>query len=424
MSERFTPVSLASSARNLRRLVWLRNIAILGQIVTIAVVVVVLELRLPLAALVSIIGASAGVNLLTWLRLHLPRTVSDLELFAQLLLDVAALTALLYFSGGSTNPFVLLYLLPLTLTAAALPWLFAWVMAAVTVACYTFLMFWYVPLPHAPTGHDAEFGLHVLGMWLGFVVSAWLIAYFAVKMAATVRERERVLAAMREENLRHERVLALGTLAAGAAHELGTPLSTMAVLVQDLAPEQAVSADTLTILRSQIGRCKEILASLSVAAGQVRAESGARLPLDAYLKDIVRRWGDTRPGVHAQTRFDGVQPAPLIVAEQTLSQAITNILNNAADASPDSVELEGHWTHDELTLEIGDRGAGLAPEVLAKTGEPFVSTKAPGEGLGLGLFLACTTLQRLGGSVRLFSRAGGGVRCRLILPLAPLRVPA
>lgn len=424
MSERFTPVSLASSARNLRRLVWLRNIAILGQLVTIAVVVMVLELRLPLPAFVTIIGASAGLNLLTWLRLRWPRPVGEIELFAQLLLDVVALTALLYFSGGSTNPFVLLYLLPLTLTAAALPWLYAWVMAAVTVACYTFLMFWYVPLPHAPTGHDAEFGLHVLGMWLGFVVSAWLIAYFAVKMAATVRERERVLAAMREEALRHERVLALGTLAAGAAHELGTPLSTMAVLVKDLVPEQVVSAEKLAILRSQIARCKEILGSLSVAAGQVRAESGARLPLDVYLEEVVRRWGDMRPGVQAQVRFDGVQPAPLIVAEQTLSQAIANILNNAADASPDSVELDGRWTQDELTLEIADRGAGFAPEVMARTGEPFVTTKAPGEGLGLGLFLACTTLQRLGGTVHLFNRAGGGVRCRLTLPLAPLRVPA
>jgi two-component system sensor histidine kinase RegB len=355
-----------------------------------------------------------------------------------LLLDVASLTALFYFSGGSTNPFVMLYLLPLAIAAAALPAGYVWGMAGVTTACYTALLAWHVPLPHSGQAHDADFGMHVLGMWLGFVLSAALIAWFAVKMAATVRERDRTLAALRENALRHERVLALGTLATGAAHELGTPLSTMAVLVKDIEPEQGISADKLGILRTQIARCKEILASLSAAAGQVRAESGQSLALDDWLRDLTERWLTLRPGVNARRHFEGTQPAPRVVAELTLAQAITNILNNAADASPDSVEIDARWNADELVLEIADRGAGLAPEVQASIGAPFLAdgneARAAGlgwpecgfttksDGLGLGLFLAYTTLNRFGGDVRLMQRDGGGVLCRLTLPLATLKV--
>jgi len=417
-----SPSLPSSAAINLRRLLALRYIALAGQALALWVAVVNLHMVLPQRPLVWTIVGMAALNFLTGLRLRRPWPVRDAELFGQLLLDVAALTVLLYFSGGSTNPFVMLYLLPLALTAAALPGAYTWVVAAVTVACYSALMFWYVPLPQDHSAHGDAFALHVLGMWIGFVLSAGLIAWFAVKMAATVRSRDQLFAAMREQELKHERILALGTLATGAAHELGTPLSTMAVLVKDIAPGEGVSADRLAILRAQIARCKEILASLSAAAGQVRAESGQSLALDEFLDELVRRWRDTRPGVQARAQFTGARPAPRIVAEQTLAQAITNILNNAADASPESVDIDARWSADELVLEIADRGAGLAPEVQASVGEPFLTTKS--DGLGLGLFLAYTTLGRFGGGVRLLPRDGGGVLCRLTLPLATLKVTA
>lgn len=432
----------SSSAINLRRLLALRYIALAGQALALWVAVVNLHMLLPQRPLVWTIAGMAALNFLTGLRLRLrrPWPVRDAELFGQLLLDVAALTVLLYFSGGSTNPFVMLYLLPLALTAAALPGVYTWVVAAATVACYSALMFWYVPLPQGHGAHGDEFALHVLGMWIGFVLSAGLIAWFAVKMAATVRSRDQLLAAMREQELKHERILALGTLATGAAHELGTPLSTMAVLVKDIAPEQGISADKLGILRTQIARCKEILASLSAAAGQVRAESGQSLALDAWLRELMEKWLALRPGVGARRHFEGPQPAPRVVAELTLAQAITNILNNAADASPDSVEIDARWSADELVLEIADRGAGLAPELQASVGAPFLAngnearTAGQGwpecgfttksDGLGLGLFLAYTTLGRFGGTVRLMQRDGGGTLCRLTLPLAAIKVTA
>jgi two-component system sensor histidine kinase RegB len=376
---------------------------------------------LPRQPLVMILAALAVFALASQLRLRLRRPVREGELFAQLVVDVAALTGLLYYSGGATNPFVTLFLLPLAFAAAALPARYAWSMAALATACYTWLLYWHVPLPqtHAGTAHD--FTLHVAGMWFGFVVSAVLIAGFAARMSATLRARDRLAAEMRERELREERVIALGTLAAGAAHELGTPLSTMAVLVKDLAPSQAVGEDRLAILRAQIARCKEILGSLSASAGQLRAEGGAALALDAWLGEIVHRWQVVRPGVTVRTDLDGTRPAPRIVGEQTLAQAVTNLLNNAADASPDNVEITGRWSAEELTLDIADRGPGLAPEVRGSVGEAFTTTK-PGEGMGLGLFLAHTTLSRLGGGVRLSNREGGGVLCRLTLPLAPLRV--
>ena len=419
-----TPPLPSSSAINLRRLIALRNIALAGQFLAVWIAVTTLHMTLPLRPLVAIIAGMAVVNLLTWWRMRRPSPVSEIEFFAHLALDVAALTALLYFSGGSTNPFVILYLLPLALAAVALPAGYAWAMALVAVACYTLLMFFYIPLPHGHAGHESDFGLHVLGMWLGFVLSAALIAWFAVRMGDTRRSRDRLLARMREDELRNERILALGTLAAGAAHELGTPLSTMAVLAKELERDAATpeSREQLQILRGQIDRCKSILSTLSASAGESRAEGGGRLPLENYLAGLVEQWRTMRLGVSVQRRFDGPRPSPEIVADQTLSQAIVSILNNAADASPQQVEVGARWSEEALELEVCDRGEGLRPDVAQEAGRPFFTTKAPGQGMGLGLFLAHATLNRFGGNVQLYNREGGGVCTRLTLPLSSLRV--
>jgi two-component system, sensor histidine kinase RegB len=414
---------LSTTAINLRRLVALRNIALACQAFVIWAAVMQFHVSLPLREFVWLIVGMGVANLLTWLRLLGPWPVGEPELFGQLLLDVAAFTGLMYFGGGPTNPFVTLYLLPLALTAAALPERYTWGMAAITAVCYSALMFWYEPLPFDHSGHgDNAMQLHVFGMWAGFILSDAMIAWFAVRMAKTLRERDHLLAQARERELKHERVLALGTLAAGAAHELGTPLATMAVLVKDVKPEQPVPAEKLRILRGQIDRCKQILSSLSAAAGQVRAESGQGRPLDQYLESVFEKWQAMRPGIVVRKHLDGASPAPRIVAEQTLSQAILNVLNNAADVSPHDIDVAASWTDIELTLEVADRGPGFDPEIVQGAGDVIVSTKS--EGLGLGLFLAFTTLQRFGGAVRLLNREGGGAACRLTLPLAPLLLPA
>jgi two-component system sensor histidine kinase RegB len=416
--------ALSSAGINLKRLIVLRAIVLVGLVLAVWLARARLHLPLPLEPLVMLFTVVLAVHFASVIRLYVDSPVTDLELFAHLALDALALTVFLYYTGGSTNPFTVLLLLPLTLAAAALPGRYTWAMLGLAVGAYSLLLGWYQPLPASHNGHADDFGLHVLGMWIGFVVSATLIALFAVNMASTLRERDRLRAEMRERELKHERVVALGTLAAGAAHELGTPLSTMAVLVNDLAPGGALAADKLQVLRGQIERCRQILSTLSAAAGQTRAESGRRLSLDAYLDELLARWKAMRPTATIRYRADGTRPAPQIVAEQTLSQTILSVLNNAADASPDDVTVQARWSDTDLELEVCDRGPGLSAAVRGRAGKEPFTTKAEGEGLGLGLFLAHTTIERLGGRVVLYNRDGGGACCRLSLPLAPLRIAA
>lgn len=416
--------SSSSSALNLRRLVAFRGVVIAGQVLAVLVVAYGLGIPLPLFPLLTISIAFAILNVLTIVRLKMASAVMDGELFGHLLLDVAALSALLYLTGGSSNPFVSLFLLSLTMTAVALPAIYTWAMAVITAVCYSALMVFYLPLPHS---HGSDFNLHVLGMWFNFVLSAGLIAWFVVRMGNTVRERDRLLAQAREKALRDEQLVALGTLAAGAAHELGTPLATMAVLTKELAQEydsQPRTADKLSILRGQVDRCKGILTTMAASAGQVRAEAGRGLALDAYLQDILDQWRAMRPAVVIEHRWTGSRPAPRIVTEHTLTQAIVNILNNAADASPERVEVQGEWDESELRLTICDRGEGLTPDIQAQAGKALFTTKEPGQGLGLGLFLAHATIGRFGGNVHLFNREGGGACTRLVLPLTNLVISA
>jgi two-component system sensor histidine kinase RegB len=337
---------------------------------------------------------------------------------------VLGLTALLYFAGGSTNPLVSLLLLPLMIAATILPARYSWGVAALAVCCYSLLLFWYLPLGEQPHHGEAaaEFNLHVLGMWATFVVSAGLIAHFVASMAHSLRERDRMLALAREEALRNERIVALGTLAAGAAHELGTPLATMTVLADDMAYRYAgqpeLREDTAE-MQTQIANCKAIISSLAGSAGAARGESGRAQAADSFLDEVLAKWLLMRPAVNVDCRWSDVTPAPSIIVEQTLSQAVINLFNNAADASPSRVEIFGRCEADRVVIEINDRGPGLSAEVARRAGEAFFSTKAPA-GLGIGLFLANATIERFGGRVQIFNREGGGACTQIALPvLAP-----
>lgn len=424
-------------ALNLRRLLLVRAGAITGWMLALAFLAWRLELHLPYAGMLALLAIWMAVSALTWLYWRRREEVADVVFFAQLLFDIAILALLLYLSGGSTNPLTLLLLLPLVVSAALLPGSYSWMLAGATVLCYTLLLYSYVPLPLAGAldhtgshaGHDRvdnDFDLHIIGMWLGFVLSAALIAGFVGRMGSTLRERDRLLSESKQRALRDERIVALGALAAGAAHELGTPLGTIALLGEEIEAEHAQSdpelSEKLRILREQIERCKRTLAMLSLSAGQNQAASGQRLAIDDYLYATVERWRALRPGVKASYDLRGERPAPVIVAEQTLSQAILSIFNNAADATRDCVEIRAHWTRDSLVLEVCDNGGGLAPAALSAAGKTIFSTKRPGEGLGLGLYLAYAVVDRLGGEILLCNRDEGGACTRMTLPLATLLV--
>ena len=420
----------------LRRYVALRNIAIIAQLITLAVVWKILELELDWQPMLLTIATLAFINLFSWLRmggtegsghpaasllrglrLRNINIVSNSELFAQLSVDVIALTILLYYSGGSTNPFVSLYLLPLVIAAATLPGRYTWGMAALTAACYSLLMAYYIPLPHIHQHGDDAFNIHVMGMWLGFVISAVVVAYFVVQMAQAVRSRDEMLVRVREEILRNERIVALGTQAAGAAHEMGTPLSTMAVVIgelqHDLADTQPALRDSLAILDEQVRGCKRILDKILANA----QDGSATLPrsVEELMAEVLDEWQLLRPTAQYHYRSSGVQPAPLLNADVTLRAALMNLLNNAADASPQTLEIRADWDTASFTLEIRDQGTGLSEEAAFKAGSAFFTTKS--EGRGLGLLLANATIERMGGTVRLLNREGGGATTVLTLPI-------
>lgn len=417
----------SSPARDhLRQLVLLRAIAIAGQIITVAFVSGALDIPLPLLPLAAGIGFLALFNLVTWLRLGLRPPVSDGELFAQILVDVAILTVLLYFTGGAANPFATMYVLPLTVAAAALPWAYTWNVAAIAGACYLLLVFFNTPLVHAD-GEPLEHRLFIAGMGINFVITGGLIAYFVVKITDTLREHERLLAEARESHLNNERIVQLGALAAGAAHELGTPLSTMAVVVKELRSRWRQSPELvseLCVISDQIELCKSTLSNLLASTGQTRMDGGGRVAVDEFLKAVVEKCRLMRPKAVVTCRWEGTQPAPEIVVEQSLRQAIMNLLNNAADASPEQVDVKGQWNEQELCLRICDRGDGIPAEAADKLGKVFFTTKPRGQGSGVGLVLSSTIIGRYGGSIKLFNQPERGACTEIRLPLAPFLVSA
>lgn len=414
-----TAVATGAFSLNLKRVFVFRALLLLAQLGTVMVAAFVLGLALPLPTLLTVIGLYAVFNVWTAMRLWRGTASStEAQIFGQQAIDVFALTVLLYFTGGATNPFISFYILPLIVTASMLSARYTWAMAALTVGAYSFLMYVYVPLPHV---HD--FRLHLYGMWAGFSMAAALIAYVVIQIRAALAQREAALAQGREAALRNERIVALATLAAGAAHELGTPLSTMAIVVNELRAEIGVGdvRERLTLLREQIARCKQTLATLAAAAGETKAQGGRSIPLDAYLKQLVAQWRRIRLNLGVVTNWRGPRPGPTIVADETLSQAITIVLNNAADVSPADIEIDGGWDDAHLEFEVRDRGPGIAPDIAAILGRTPYTSKGDSRGLGLGLILAHTAIQRLGGEVRLRNRDGGGTCTDIRLPLALLR---
>jgi len=414
----------ASITEHFKRLVLLRGTLACALALTICICVLGFGIDLQWSLMAGVLLLLPSASLVARGRIRRGGQIREVELFAQLLLDVTVLSALLYLSGGSSNPFVSLYLLPLVIAATTLSPRYAWSVAIVTTSCYGLLFFFNLPLSGMHSSHsEASFHLHLVGMWVNFVLSAGLIAFFVTRMAQEIRSRDAELARQKETMLRNERVVALGALAAGAAHELGTPLSTMAVILGDMTKDYMDKPDLardLSTLRRQVDTCKQTITHMVAAAGQARAEGGRAQPVDQFVRETLERWRLLRPSVTLTEQLSGPVPAPTILTEQTLRQAIYNLLNNAADASPKNIELDCSWERGQLRLEIRDRGPGLSSEAQINVGHGFFSTKPRGEGNGIGLLLARASLERLGGHLRLEGRPGGGACTMLELPLGEL----
>ncbi len=404
---------------NLRQLILLRNIAIVGQALMVTVVDRAFGIPLPVAALASVTGCLLLVNLATFWRVQQSWPVTDPEVLGQILVDLVALTLLLYFSGGATNPFVGLFLLPVAIAAANLPCGYTWAVASLTVACYSLLVFFNVPLPGSPDGAQ-DLQLLALGMWANYVVSAALIAYLVLTIATRLHDQDRILAKAKERDLNEEYLVRVGSFAAGAAHEIRSPLSTMAVLVKELLlqhDDRVNLTQNLRIISDQIEACRRALSDIVAYRQDALMSSGQSTSVNAFLLEVLDRWRMLRPGVKPACRWAGTQPPPKMTTERSLGQAILNLLNNAADAAPEGeVEMNCSWDSGELKILIQDRGPGIPSELGDRLGERFLTTKRD-NGTGIGLLLAKTAIRRAGGSLKLSNRPGGGACAEVVLPL-------
>lgn len=415
------PTSLIATVESnpqlaLSRLVLLRWLLLGGALLAVLATPPLLDIPLPRLPMLLVLLLLGTFNLISARRLARAES-GGVGLCLQQIADVVGLGVLLFLSGGAANPLVSLLLLPVATGALTLSARAAGVIAALAISAYSLLAVWYVPLPISDAERAAR--LHLAGMWLTFVASVLLISWLIVRMNASVRARDAALAAAREQALRDERVVALGTLAAGAAHELGTPLATMAVIVGECLHDEALPPlvrEDMETLRTQVAACKEIVSGLAQRAGAARSLEARPQALDAWVDGVVARWRATRPHAVCRVQVRGVGAVPAIVAEATLEQALANLLNNAANAGGEQLSVQVDWDAENAVVTVGDQGPGFPEGVLRNRGRaPVASTTG---GAGIGLMLTQAAVERCGGTLELINGPAGGAEARLRLPLA------
>ena len=410
----------AASYQNMLHLIQLRWIAVVGQLTTIAVVGLGFGVGLPVRSMMLVLACLVLFNLGSQLHLQQRKTVTNRGLFYALLVDVASLTAQLYFSGGIANPFAFLYLLQVILSAVLLEAWSTWTIVAITSACLAGLALVAVPLPLQQADAGRFLGLYVQGVLICFLLNAALLVIFITRINRNLRAGDTQLANLRQRAVEEEHIVRMGLLASGAAHKLGTPLATLSVILGDWRrmPEFTRNAelqDEITEMQAQLKRCKTIVSGILLSAGETRGESAVRTTIKAFLDSLVREWRVSRPVV----AFDYVNCLPRdipVVFDSALKQMICNILDNALEASPHWLRLEVTLEGEALLLSVSDAGPGFAPAMLADFGKPYQSSKGRPGG-GLGLFLSVNVARTLGGTVLAQNRAEGGALVRVQLPL-------
>lgn len=407
----------SAARQNLSRLSLIRGVALIGQILALIYFTAINPIGLPANAIALVLAIYASVTVATWQRSRMQVPIADNEFFIHLLADILFFSVLLYFSGGASNPFISYYLIPISIAAITVSRQYSILIAVTALSAYSLLLKYYVPIAAiAPSSHHgaSNGSLHVLGMWANFAVSAGIIIYFISRMASALKIQQQALALQRETQLRNEQLLAVGTLAAGTAHELGTPLNTMKLLVDDMVAGAPDNQD-LSLLNQQIEQCKTTLKQLLTTAEQSQSNQLEPQSVRSYFTAILERWQLMRPHLKANINFID-SPDSSAVFEPTIAQSILNLLNNAADASQ-NVDVHLNWNAATANIEIRDYGTGLDLGEVDRLGQAFVTDKA--DGLGLGLFLSQATLSRFGGSVSLQNAPNSepGTLTHILLPL-------
>lgn len=419
------PASDTANRKNMLLLIQLRWIAVIGQIVTIAVVESGLGVALPLRLMVLVLGALILLNLASFAWLRQRDEVSSGGLLIALVLDVMALTTQLWLSGGAMNPFVSLYLLQVTLGAVLLDARATWLVVALSCLSFFGLTTFYRPLALPNQLADEMFSLHIAGSMICFLLDAALLVIFVTRITRNLRERDAHLAALKQHAVEEDHIVRMGLLATGAAHELGTPLASLSVILGDWRRMPAIAEDAdmaqeVEEMQVAVKRCKSIVTGILMAAGEARGEAPAVTTVNSFLDEIVADWrmGRSLPGLFYSNDF-GDDMA--IVSDSALKQVLFNVLDNAYEASPGWIQFAAGREDETLVLRISDAGPGFAPEMLAQFGKPYQSSKGKLGG-GLGLFLVVNVVRKLGGFVRARNRPGGGAVVTLSLPLSALAI--
>jgi two-component system sensor histidine kinase RegB len=394
---------------------------LVGQAAVILAVHAWMNIQLPLAPLGAIIALELGSNLACAAWLARGGVVRELHVALLVAFDILLFTAILYLTGGPTNPFSFLYLIHLALAALVLRPRWTWALVGLTLICSGALFVAHVPLAMPGHEHHHEpFGMHLRGMWIALGVAASFIVYFMQRVTRELAERESELGEARELRARSDRLASLATLAAGAAHELATPLSTIAVVSKELErqlehSEQARALEDVRVIRAQIERCRDVLGELAADAGQASGEGVRQLALSELVESASRGLdGGERIRLRVPESGAGLD---LSAPAGALTHALRSLLKNAIEASsadaPVDVSIER--AEDEIRIVVEDSGKGMSPEVTEHAVEPFFTTKGAGEGMGLGLFLARSVAEQLGGRLELRSAPGSGTRATLVL---------
>ena len=340
-------------------------------------------------------------------------------------LDTICLTAMLGATGGASNPFSLLYLVQITLSAVVLRRGWTWILGILSTAGFGLLFFIHVPDVRFAFHHaDEDLAPHLIGMWIAFVIAAGLITFFTGKISDALRKREQDVLILQEQVAKNERLASLVTLAAGAAHELGTPLGTIAIVAKELehyaatlAGNDAVLADS-RLIRSEVERCHKILERMSAQSAEPMGEAPVSILLRDLLMLVPEQLSESRRGLLKLELAD--QDLAAVLPASAVLQSLVALVQNAFDASSgqDAVVISARQSDSFLVITVRDQGQGMPANVLRRIAEPFFTTKEPGQGMGLGTFLVRTFAESLGGRVLFDSAPGKGTTATLELPLS------
>lgn len=398
---------------SLRRLVLIRWVAIAGQAVTLLTVHFGLGFRLPLLAALAIVGCSVVLNLFMVVYRRAATRLGEHEAAVFLGYDLAQLGLLLYLTGGLENPFAILILAPVTVAATALSLRPVTGLAVFALAIITVLALFHLPLPWRADTEPLMFPpALVLGVWTALVIAIVFIGGYAWSIAEEARRLRDAVAATQLALAREQRVSAVGALAAAAAHELGSPLATIAVVAKELVrelPADSPHTDDAQLLLSQSERCRGILAQLAHQPDEEGASPYTRLPISALVEAAGSLFHDPRVRLIFATTGDPDDDEPLVARSPEIMHGLNNLIQNAMQFARREVSVTIHWDRSTVTVEIADDGPGFPANLLGRLGEPYLSTRAGAANhMGLGIFIAQSLLERSGADLAFDNLAEGG----------------